>query len=77
MYVCVCVRARGLVPRRQQPAEPDSLPTGPAEEEAVLWALLPGHQLRALPSWVGGGNKHHTPSSITCVSHRSITAIFE
>lgn len=60
----VCV----LVPRWQQFAEPDSLPTGPTEEEAVLWALLPGNQLRAPPSWVGGaGNKDtitHCPSPL-------------
>lgn len=60
----VCV----LVPRWQQFAEPDSLPTGPTEEEAVLWALLPGYQLRAPPSWVGGaGNKDtitHCPSPL-------------
>lgn len=65
VHVCVCA----LVPRRQQPAEPDSLPTGPAEEEAVLWAVLLGHQLRALPSWVGDGKKdtitHRPPPPVS------------
>lgn len=61
------------VPRWQQFAEPDSLPTGPTEEEAVLRALLPGNQLRAPPLWVGGGNK--TPSP-TVLHHLCLPPIY-
>lgn len=70
---CWTLLCSWLVPRWQQSAEPDSLPTGPTEKEAVLRALLPGQQLRAPPSWVGGGNKDtitHCPSPLVSPANR-------
>lgn len=70
---CWTLLCSWLVPRWQQSAEPDSLPTGPTKKEAVLRALLPGQQLRAPPSWVGGGNKDtitHCPSPLVSPANR-------